>query len=221
MSVQSQTLLVHENNSEPTFDGILWVSVQRLDTARNSFGSVSAFTTVTVGCIGSNSAQAGCWVGDVVKLTASDGTHFEARLLGIDDSRKVAKLLVTRVMASDVLLRGQQLVAFPSLASAGKTGAEDSPFSQAEIADLKAKISSLEAALLEQFAKTTDDAEFVRRKLSYLIDGLQRFGRVDWYHVAAAVIVTLATQLVVSAANNDSFWKLVQDVLQLPMRPLL
>ena len=87
------------------------------------------------------------------------------------------------------------------------------PISAADAIRLREGISLLASRLTEEFNMSQKQQVFVKQKLDYLSEAIERQSRGDWTHTAIGVFASIGMAIGVSAANSDKFWTLIKYTL--------
>jgi hypothetical protein len=94
-------------------------------------------------------------------------------------------------------------------------------FTMREASIINEKLRHLEQQIASEFARNDDDLAVIKSKLEYLIGAMDRQGKKDWLHTSIGVFATMAMSIGVSAANADTFWKIVKGALDMPVQMLI
>ena len=93
--------------------------------------------------------------------------------------------------------------------------------SAGEAKRLKEGIRLFETRITKDFHLNKDQYDFVRTKLNYLSEAIERQGRTDWIYTAIGVFASIGMAIGISAANSDKFWTLIKETLGTVFRLLI
>ena len=80
-----------------------------------------------------------------------------------------------------------------------------------QIAD---KLHELANEIEKQFQLTEDQNQFVRSKLTYLVDAAKRQRSVDWVHTSIGVSITIMLGLALAPDRAKELWQLIESLLR-------
>ena len=95
------------------------------------------------------------------------------------------------------------------------------PVTAREAREIKLKLGDLQQKITQEYASSEEVSDIINEKFIYLTDCIERQGKKDWVHTLIGVLASLAIAIGVSAANSDSYWKLIKDTLGTPIKLLL
>ncbi len=87
------------------------------------------------------------------------------------------------------------------------------PFTEAERSSLHTALADIHRQIADQNRLSASESQFLKAKLEYLADGLDRMPREDWTHTAVGVFFTIAVGLALAPEQARSLFHLVVKAL--------
>lgn len=97
--------------------------------------------------------------------------------------------------------------------AASSSETPNSAFTPEEQQSLTAKIHEIEKYVIETHSLTGEQAEFVKRRLDYLVDSAKRLGRLDWANVTQSVLITIVLQTAIPPDATRELLRLAWTLL--------
>ena len=155
--------------------------------------------TLVVGRPGLPNLKQALWVGDAVLYETPEGL-FEARILSHD--ARSADLLITAVAPGSGLAAGFV-----------DQDASNAPFTVEEIRRIRTGLEEVRTAIAAGSDLSAEQFGLISRKLDYMADASERFGRKDWINLAAGTLTGAIFQAAVSPAAAKALFLATQQAL--------
>ena len=75
-------------------------------------------------------------------------------------------------------------------------------------------IRDVQKYLNQHIKQTSEQSEYVRERLDYLVESLDNLGRRNWYDICVSVLMHISMNLVLTPQNILAVWNILRESLQ-------
>jgi hypothetical protein len=122
-----------------------------------------------------------------------------------------ANILRNEIFAPDMWQELEKYKDTFSLAPSEKIIDDQIPYYEVE--QITEALHLLAKKIEEQFKLTSEQNEFVRSRIDYLVDAVKRQGRFTWVHTCIGILMGIALKLALPPEDASLLWQLAKSVL--------